>query len=333
MLQLGLAGALGNLSSYTSGVTVSTGAALDLDGITPTANGNSVPLYLNGQAEQHGRGLDQQQHRRQRPTAGRSRCNPPAASAAAGNITLTGAIGGAYGLTKVGAGTLVLRRERRYELTRSTAARSKRAASTPALGTAVTLTRPRRAQPPAAARRSPPLRRRHWAPAASSLPAATLPDRHEQLRTARSTWPAAASWPSTGTGTSTFSGAISGSGSLSQSGGGTLTLSGSNNYTGTTTANNGLLVINNSSALPTGSALGIGSGGSVVLGDPLLGGSAIVETSGSQRAPPGRERCPRGAGAGDAGAPGRRSRLRLRTKAEGGRRKAEEQTQRTMLIE
>jgi autotransporter-associated beta strand protein len=55
----------------------------------------------------------------------------------------------------------------------------------------------------------------------------------------------------------------------------TLVLSGSNTYTGGTYAMDGLLVISNSAALPTGSALCIGPGGSVCLGDPVLGGDAM----------------------------------------------------------
>jgi autotransporter-associated beta strand protein len=107
----------------------------------------------------------------------------------------------------------------------------------------------------------------------------------------------------TGTAAITVAGAVSGPGiGLTKLGSGTLTLSGTNNYTGGTTVSDGLLVINNSSALPNDSPLFVGPFGSMVLGDTVPHGLAIVQ-SGASPAPVAGPAWQAGASAGIHGVP------------------------------
>ena len=104
-LALGATGALGNGTSNTSGLTVSaTGAALDLNGYTPTAN---VALTLNGTGVSSGGALVNSSATAA-AYAGTVALGSASSIGGAGNITLSNTISGAYGLTKVGANTLIL---------------------------------------------------------------------------------------------------------------------------------------------------------------------------------------------------------------------------------
>jgi fibronectin-binding autotransporter adhesin len=107
ILQLGAAGALGSASSYTSGVTVSNGAALDLNSITPTAT--AVPLNLNGTTSTSTVGA-LTNSTGTAVTYGGAVTLQTASSigSSSGNIILSNNISGAYGLTKVGSDTLIL---------------------------------------------------------------------------------------------------------------------------------------------------------------------------------------------------------------------------------
>ena len=104
-LALGATGALGNGTSNTSGLTVSaTGAAFDLNGYTPTAN---VALTLNGTGVSSGGALVNSSATAA-AYAGTVALGSASSIGGAGNITLSNTISGAYGLTKVGANTLIL---------------------------------------------------------------------------------------------------------------------------------------------------------------------------------------------------------------------------------
>ena len=104
-LALGATGALGNGTSNTSGLTVSaTGAAFDLNGNTPTAN---VALTLNGTGVSSGGALVNSSATAA-AYAGTVALGSASSIGGAGNITLSNTISGAYGLTKVGANTLIL---------------------------------------------------------------------------------------------------------------------------------------------------------------------------------------------------------------------------------
>ena len=104
-LALGATGALGNGTSNTSGLTVSaTGAAFDLNGNTPTAN---VALTLNGTGVSSGGALVNSSATAA-AYAGTVALGSASSIGGAGNITLSNTISGAYGLTKVGADTLIL---------------------------------------------------------------------------------------------------------------------------------------------------------------------------------------------------------------------------------
>ena len=105
-MELGNAGALGNGTNNTSGVTVSTGATLDLHGFTPTAN---VPLNLNGTGTAGSFGA-LTNISRSAVTYGGTVTLQSASSIGSNNsdITLSNTIGGAFGLTKAGGDTLIL---------------------------------------------------------------------------------------------------------------------------------------------------------------------------------------------------------------------------------
>ncbi len=103
-LKLGAAGALGNGTSNTAGVTVSSGAALDLGGFTPTAN---VNLNLNGTGISSGGALTNSGSTAVTYQGGVT-LQSASSIGGTGNITLNGNISGAFGLTKVGADTLIL---------------------------------------------------------------------------------------------------------------------------------------------------------------------------------------------------------------------------------
>ena len=109
ILQLGSAGALGDGTNNTASVSVSSGAALDLNGVTPTAN---VELNLNGQVSSTVGALTN--------TGGAAVYGGPVMLQTAsiggsnGSITLSGGLSGSGGLTKVGSDTLILSNANSY---------------------------------------------------------------------------------------------------------------------------------------------------------------------------------------------------------------------------
>ncbi|MEI6073075.1 MAG: autotransporter-associated beta strand repeat-containing protein [Verrucomicrobiae bacterium] len=106
-LKLGVAGALGNATTHTSGVTVSATGALDLNGFTPTAT--TVALTLNGSGVSNGGALTNSgSAATYGGTVALATASTIGATSSSSSITLTGVISGAGGLTKVGADTLYL---------------------------------------------------------------------------------------------------------------------------------------------------------------------------------------------------------------------------------
>ena len=107
ILQLDAAGALGDGTHNTSGVTVSSGAALDLGGITPTAG---VALSLNGSEAAAVGALTNSNFSTPVTYGGVVTLGAGGASiGGAGDITLSsGLVTGGNALTKVGADTLIL---------------------------------------------------------------------------------------------------------------------------------------------------------------------------------------------------------------------------------
>jgi len=103
-LQLGAAGALGNGTSNTAGVSVATNAALDLNGITPTA---VVALTLNGTGI-GSTGALTNSSATAATYAGAITLGSTSSIGGTGAITLPNGIDGPYGLTKVGGDTLTL---------------------------------------------------------------------------------------------------------------------------------------------------------------------------------------------------------------------------------
>ena len=106
ILQLGVAGALGNGTNNSSAVTVANGAALDLNGITPTAG--SVPLNLNGTTATAAVGALTNSNATAATYGGPVTLQSASSIGGAGNITLSSTIGGGFALTKVGTDTLIL---------------------------------------------------------------------------------------------------------------------------------------------------------------------------------------------------------------------------------
>ena len=106
ILKLGVAGALGNGTSNTSGVTVSNGAALDLNGIALTAN--AVALNLNGQYSSTVGALTNSNSGTPATYGGAVTLQSASSIGGAGNITLSNTISGAFGLTQVGSDTVIL---------------------------------------------------------------------------------------------------------------------------------------------------------------------------------------------------------------------------------
>ena len=103
-LTLGAAGALGNGTTNTSGVTVSaSGAALDLNGNTPTAN---VALVLNGTGVNSAGALTNGGG--SATYGGAVTLQSVSSIGGVGDINLSNSISGAYTLTKVGADKLTL---------------------------------------------------------------------------------------------------------------------------------------------------------------------------------------------------------------------------------
>jgi len=103
-LKLGVAGALGNGTNNTSGVTVgATGAALDLAGFTPTAivslNLNGTGVSSNGALTDSGAAATY---------GGAVTLQTASSIGGSGNITLSNSVSGAFGLTYAGSGTLML---------------------------------------------------------------------------------------------------------------------------------------------------------------------------------------------------------------------------------
>ena len=106
ILQLGVAGALGNGTTNTSGVTVSNLAALDLNSLTPTA---SVALNLNGTTATGTVGALTNSTATAASYGGAVTLQSASSiGGSGGNITLSNTLGGAFGLTKVGSDTLIL---------------------------------------------------------------------------------------------------------------------------------------------------------------------------------------------------------------------------------
>jgi autotransporter-associated beta strand protein len=107
ILQLGSADALGSAGSHTSSVSVFAGAALDLNGFSPTAGGNNVPLSMSGSFSGTVGALTNSS-----ATAATFGGHVTLAAASSiggvGDITLTGPITGAFGLTKVGNDNLII---------------------------------------------------------------------------------------------------------------------------------------------------------------------------------------------------------------------------------
>ncbi|HEY3900883.1 MAG TPA: autotransporter-associated beta strand repeat-containing protein [Chthoniobacter sp.] len=107
-LQLGAAGALGNGTNNTASVTVSNGAALDLNGLMPTA---TVPLNLNGQFSSSVGALTNSNVSTPATYAGPVTLQTASSIGGPGNLTVSSAIGDGghgLGLTKVGTGKATL---------------------------------------------------------------------------------------------------------------------------------------------------------------------------------------------------------------------------------
>ncbi len=107
ILQLGNAGALGDGTNNTSGVTVANGAALDLAGFTPTAS--AVPLSIVGQFSSSVGALTNSSSTAATYGGVVTIATGGDSIGGVGNITLTSRIGAnANSLTKVGSDTLTL---------------------------------------------------------------------------------------------------------------------------------------------------------------------------------------------------------------------------------
>ena len=104
-LMLGAAGAFGDGDNNTSGVTVAaTGAALDLNGVMPTAN---APLNLNGTGVSNGGALTNSGA--STTYGGTVTLQAASTIGGSGSITLNNIVGGAFGLTYAGQrATLIL---------------------------------------------------------------------------------------------------------------------------------------------------------------------------------------------------------------------------------
>jgi len=100
-LQLGAAGALGDGTSNTSGVTVASGGALDLAGFTPAA---TVGLTLNG-AGVGGSGVLTNSSVTAATYAGTVTLQSASSVGGTGQLTLSNTLSGGFGLTKVGSDT------------------------------------------------------------------------------------------------------------------------------------------------------------------------------------------------------------------------------------
>jgi len=106
ILKMGVVGALGTgEGSQTSGVTVLSGAALDLNGVTPTAN---VALNLNGTATGTAGALTNSNASAATYAGAVTLQNASSIGSNSGDITLSGVINGALALTKVGSDKLTL---------------------------------------------------------------------------------------------------------------------------------------------------------------------------------------------------------------------------------
>ena len=105
-LQLGSTGALGDAGAHTSGVTVNNGAALDLNGVTATAN--TVGLNLNGTSTATAGALTNSNGTAATWAGTVTLQSASSIGSNSGDIVLSGDITGGFGLTKVGSDKLTL---------------------------------------------------------------------------------------------------------------------------------------------------------------------------------------------------------------------------------
>ena len=179
----------------------------------------------------------------------------PTITASAGTLTVGGAIAGAFGITKAGAGTIVYSSANTYSATTTISAGTLQLSnanaaqnSTVSIGTSNGVV---------------------FTSGIGSFTFGGLAGSSNQALTDQ----ASASVSLTignNNGTATYSGVLSGGGSIIKTGTGTQTLSGANTYSGNTTINAGTLLVNNSSGSGTGTgSITVNSGGT-------LGGSGTV---------------------------------------------------------